>query len=48
MFIEGRGWSNEAVFPKGHAYDALKFIDNADTRESVYQNWDDDVFEVSP
>jgi hypothetical protein len=27
-------------------YDALKFIDSADTRESVHQDWDDDVFEV--
>jgi hypothetical protein len=44
--IQGLGWPNEAVFPGGHTYDALKSIDNADTQQAVYQNWDDDVFEV--
>jgi hypothetical protein len=34
------------VFPKGHTYDALKFIDEEGAGETVYQNWDDDVFEA--
>ncbi len=39
-------WPSAALTPPGR-YDALKFIDNADTQESVHQDWDDDVFEVS-
>lgn len=46
VFIEGRGWPNEAVFPRGNTYDVLKFVDGEATGETVYQNWDDDVFEV--
>lgn len=38
-------WPSAALAGPGQ-YDALKFIDNAATRESVYQDWDDDVFEV--
>ena len=38
-------WPSAALAPSGR-YDALKFIDNAATRETVYQDWDDDVFEV--
>jgi hypothetical protein len=45
--IQGLGWPDEAVFPGGHTYDALKSIDNEATGETVYQNWDYDVFEVS-
>ncbi len=40
-------WPSAALAGPGR-YDALKFINNADTRESVHQNWDEDVFEVSP
>ena len=38
-------WPSVALAGPGR-YDALKFIDNADTRESVHQNWDEDVFQV--
>ena len=41
---QGR-WPSVALAPSGR-YDALKFIDNANTRQSLYQDWDDDVFEV--
>ncbi len=43
---QGAPWPSVALAPPGR-YDALKFMDDADTRESVHQNWDDDVFEVS-
>ncbi|MFQ5872332.1 MAG: hypothetical protein ACE5JL_00825 [Dehalococcoidia bacterium] len=46
VLIPESPWPSEALAPAGR-YDALKFIDNAETRETVYQNWDDDVFEVS-
>jgi hypothetical protein len=38
-------WPSAALAPSGR-YDALKFIDNADTRQTVYSDWDEDVFEV--
>ncbi|MDO8750899.1 MAG: hypothetical protein Q7K03_07125 [Dehalococcoidia bacterium] len=38
-------WPSVTLAPSGR-YDALKFIDNAATRESVHQDWDDDVFQV--
>jgi hypothetical protein len=36
-----------AIAPSGR-YDAQKFIDRVDVspRQTAYQNWDDDVFEV--
>ncbi len=36
-------WPSVALAPSGR-YDALKFIDNAATRELVYQDWDDTSF----
>lgn len=39
------GWPNEAVLPGAHTYDALKFIDEAATGETVYQDWVNDEFE---
>ena len=41
------GWPSTALAPSGR-YDAQKFIDRVDIspRQTVYQNWDDDVFEV--
>lgn len=38
VFMAGRGWPNEAVFPRGHPYDAMKLIDKEATGETVYQN----------
>lgn len=45
--IPPSGWPSTAIAPAGR-YDAQKFIDRVDlpTRQTVYQNWDDDVFEV--
>jgi hypothetical protein len=39
------GFDSAGLAPSGR-YDALKLIDNADTRPTVYDDWDDDVFEV--
>lgn len=36
-------WPSEALAPPGR-YDALKFVDLEQT--PLYENWDDDVFEV--
>ena len=41
-----RALAQRGHVPRGHTYDSLKLIDNEATGETVYQNWDDDVFEV--
>lgn len=45
IIIPESSWPSAALAPSGR-YDALKFIDNADTRQTGYDDWDDDVFEV--
>jgi hypothetical protein len=41
------GWPSTAIAPSG-CYGTQKFIDRVDIspRQTAYQNWDDDVFEV--
>ncbi len=45
--IPPSAWPSATIAPAGR-YDALKLTDRVDvsTRKTVYQNWDDDVFEV--